>query len=94
MWDERRRANWKRRDALKRGAAQAEAFEYAEVYERDGWVCGLCGDPVDRELVWPDPMSASLDHVVPLSKGGAHTRENSQCAHLVCNVRKGAGQAA
>lgn len=88
-WSERRRANWKKRDALKRGAAEAEAFSYVEVYERDGWVCGVCGGPVDPQLAWPDPMSVSLDHVVPLSKGGPHCRENAQCSHLVCNTRKG-----
>lgn len=33
-------------------------------------------------------MSASLDHVVPLSKGGDHTRSNSVVAHLICNIRK------
>lgn len=87
-WDERRRANWKKRYALSRGASRAERFEYSEIFERDGWVCGICGDPVDRRLEWPDPMSVSLDHVFPVSKGGEHSRENAQCAHLRCNVRK------
>lgn len=35
-------------------------------------------------------MSVSLDHVVPLSQGGAHDPANVQLAHLTCNVRKGA----
>lgn len=39
-------------------------------------------------------MSASLDHREPLALGGAHTYDNSQCAHLVCNERKGARLAA
>ena len=33
-------------------------------------------------------MSASLDHIVPLSQGGTHTLGNVQLAHLVCNERK------
>ena len=89
-WSERRKANWKKRDAIKRGAASSEAFSYREIYERDEWTCGICAGPVDRSLEWPDPMSVSLDHVIPLSKGGAHAPANAQCAHLVCNVRKGA----
>lgn len=88
-WNERRRANWKKRAALKKGASEAEAFRYEDVFERDGWTCGICLGPVDRELVWPDPMSKSLDHILPLSRGGSHTADNAQCAHLVCNVRKG-----
>jgi 5-methylcytosine-specific restriction endonuclease McrA len=34
-------------------------------------------------------MSATLDHVVPISVGGEHTRENVRCAHLRCNARRG-----
>lgn len=78
-----------RRRALTKGA-DAEPFTYVEVFDRDGWVCGLCDGPVDRELKHPDPMCASLDHVVPLSLGGHHVLSNVQCAHLVCNIRKGA----
>ncbi|MSS84495.1 HNH endonuclease [Actinomycetaceae bacterium WB03_NA08] len=59
------------------------------VFERDGWICQLCGGPVDPELKRPDVMSASLDHVVPLSLGGDHSMENSQLAHLSCNSAKG-----
>ena len=88
-WNEKRRARWKARYALTRGAADAESFDYREIYERDGWVCGICDEPVDRALAWPNPLSVSLDHIVPVSQGGAHSRENAQCAHLSCNVRKG-----
>lgn len=89
-WNERRRANHAKRKALKRGAESAVAFSNLSIYERDEWTCGICDGPVDRLLEWPDPMSVSLDHVVPLSKGGSHAPDNAQCAHLVCNVRKGA----
>lgn len=70
-------------------AATGEPFTSIEIFERDGWHCGICDEPVDRELRYPDPMSASLDHIVPLSKGGGHTRENVRCSHLGCNVRRG-----
>lgn len=89
-WDDRRRNNYHKRRALKAGSAASGAFANATVFERDGWVCGLCDEPVPRDAVYPDPLSASLDHVVPLSLGGAHSLENVQLAHLSCNVRKGA----
>lgn len=92
-WNERRRANWHKRYALTRGAPDAEAFDCRDVYERDGWTCGICATPVDKSLVWPHPLSVSLDHVLPVSRGGAHAPENAQCAHLACNVRKGAAVA-
>ncbi|MDG1950486.1 MAG: HNH endonuclease signature motif containing protein [bacterium] len=45
--------------------------------------------PIDRTLRYPDLMSASLDHVVPLSKGGANSAENFQASHLSCNISIG-----
>ena len=61
-----------------------------EVFERDGWVCQLCGERVDPLLKGPDPLAASLDHIVPVSLGGDHLPENCQLAHLGCNSSKGA----
>lgn len=88
QWSERRKANYHQRRALKL-QIPAESIRPADVYERDEWVCGICAEPVDRNLSWPDPMSPSLDHVLPLSLGGHHTMENVALAHLSCNVRKG-----
>lgn len=65
-----------------------ERFDRREIYERDGWVCGICSEPVDPALKYPDLMSASLDHVTPLALGGQHSRANVQCAHFICNSRK------
>ena len=77
-----------RRRMLKQQADQGERFAPEDVYERDGWSCGLCQAPVDPGLAWPHPMSASVDHILPLSQGGSHTLANVQCAHLSCNSRK------
>lgn len=68
---------------------QGDAINPRAVYARDAWVCGICGEDVNPAFRYPNPMRASLDHVVPLSKGGPHTYENVQCAHLSCNSSKG-----
>lgn len=83
------KARARARQAKVRGV-DAERFEYREVFDRDGWICQLCDEPVDPQLRHPDPMSVSLDHIVPLALSGPHSRSNSQTAHLVCNRRKGA----
>ena len=80
-------ASAQRRRAAQRGAT-VEYFKNTEIFERDGWACQLCGLPIDRDARKPDPLSVSLDHIVPISLGGAHSRANTQCAHLSCNVRK------
>lgn len=87
-WGERRKANYHKRRAQKLNLP-ADAIRPLDVYERDEWVCGLCSLPVDRAVSYPDPLSPSLDHVIPLSLGGHHVMENVQLAHLSCNVRKG-----
>jgi hypothetical protein len=73
-----------------------ERVDRLEVFARDGWFCLLCVTPVDPALRWPHLMSASLDHVVPMSRGGDHSYLNVQTAHLSCNIAKGnrAGHAA
>lgn len=64
-------------------------FWRREVFERDGWTCHLCGDGIDPDLSWPHPRSASIDHVVPISAGGADQPDNALAAHLRCNIVRG-----
>lgn len=53
-------------------------------------VCGICGKPVDKTLVFPDPQSPSVDHIVPLSLGGHPLRrDNLRLTHLGCNNGRG-----
>ena len=50
-------------------------------------VCGICGRPVDFSLVYPHPLSACIDHIIPVAKGGHPSDiENLQLAH--CNRQK------
>lgn len=49
-------------------------------------VCAICGRPVNFDLRFPDPWSPTVDHIVPLSKGGNPADiANMQLAHLQCN---------
>jgi 5-methylcytosine-specific restriction endonuclease McrA len=83
------KAEWRKHTNTRQAQKdQGERFDATEVYERDGYRCGLCEGKVDPALRYPEPMSASLDHITPLARGGAHTRANTQCAHLVCNLKK------
>lgn len=84
----RQASQHKRRASLR--SAEYESFDIRSIYERDGWVCGLCGEGISQDRQYPDPLSVSLDHIIPISRGGSHTKENVQAAHLVCNIKKGA----
>lgn len=88
-WNDLRRNNYHARRA-RPGGRTGDRVLLAEVAARDGFVCGWCGLPVDLAVPWPDRMSKSLDHIVPLSKGGGHELGNVQLMHLGCNSSKGA----
>jgi endogenous inhibitor of DNA gyrase (YacG/DUF329 family) len=89
VWDDKKREASHRRRALKKGAATGAPVLLAEIAARDRWKCGLCGKRVLRSKLWPHPLSPSLDHLIPLTKGGVHDPSNVQLAHLRCNSMKG-----
>lgn len=64
-------------------------FFRIDIYNRDKWICQICKKPVEKNLSFPNPKRASLDHIIPLSRGGTHESGNVQLAHLSCNTSKG-----
>jgi hypothetical protein len=69
-------------------AVFSEKINSIEIYERDRWVCHICKSPIDRYAKSPHPLSPSLDHVIPLSRGGHHSALNIKSSHLRCNLKK------
>ena len=69
-------------------STRAGRVSWKRIMARCGWTCGICGLPIDQETAFPDPMSLSFDHIIPLSRGGEHIEDNIQCAHLTCNKHK------
>ena len=59
------------------------------IYERDDWMCHLCGKPIDPDAHFNDNLAASLDHIIPRSLGGPDSPENLRTAHRSCNSRRG-----
>lgn len=79
---------WHRR--LRKRRLGGKEIEPVVIFARDGWRCGICGDPVNRHATVPEHDAPTIDHVMPLALGGAHVEGNVQCAHFICNVRKAA----
>jgi 5-methylcytosine-specific restriction endonuclease McrA len=61
------------------------------VFDRDGWVCHLCRKKVPKDKAFPHPLSATVDHLVPVSAGGSNTLDNLQTAHFGCNRKRRTG---
>lgn len=56
-----------------------------EVYERDGWICRMCGTGVSEAQ---KETRAQCDHRVPAERGGLPENENLQTLCLRCNLKK------
>lgn len=89
-----RRIHKAKRRAVERGLG-AERIDPIKVFERDGWVCYLCGADTPREMRGTyAPNAPELEHVVPLAAGGEHAWANVRCACRRCNSLKGVSLAA
>lgn len=52
-------------------------------------ICGICGRPVDKTIKFPDPMSPTIDHIIPIAQhGDPVSLDNLQLAHRYCNRMK------
>jgi hypothetical protein len=77
----------RRREAKKKGCIRIP-YTDSYVYERDAWRCHLCGKKIRKDAKMPHPLSPTIDHIIPLSKGGADAPFNVRAAHLICNASK------
>lgn len=74
--------------ARKRNAT-VENFDPIEVFERDSYICQLCGCKTSLRYKSQYHLKRSeLDHITPLSVGGAHSKQNTQCLCRQCNMNK------
>lgn len=83
--------NWQSRASFYGAGEFDDTISLERVYARDNGICQICGKPTDYAARKGKRVSSfypSVDHIVPLSKGGSHTWENVQLAHIGCNSRK------
>jgi hypothetical protein len=83
---------WNQRRRAMRAGNGFEPYDRLDIFERDGWVCQLCHKGVDPTLEWPDPMARSIDHTIPVSKGGPDGPGNVRLTHLHCNLSRHDGR--
>lgn len=77
-----------RRRRARAARVKTEDFTRAEIRERDGDRCYLCGGDIDPSLKWPDPYAATLHHLHPISKYGPNIAQNTVLAHSRCNIQQ------
>ena len=87
----RRESSAKRKALIRAGQASGPSITVAALRETLGDNCYLC----QQEMIFDTPgdafisKRASVEHVVPLSRGGKHEWGNVKLACLICNIKKG-----
>ena len=67
------------------------------LYKKSNGICGICGGKCDYNdcqdnggFFITGNNYPTIDHIVPLARGGCHSWDNIQLAHFYCNTAKGA----
>lgn len=76
-----------RRRARKAGAYVEDVWR-SRVFASDGYRCHLCRKKTLPDRQVPHPRAPTIDHVIPLSKGGTHEPANCRTACFQCNSLK------
>lgn len=63
-----------------------EHMRRRDIFQRDGYLCYLCGEPTEPALSPPEALAPVVEHVHSIRSG--HTMANCRTAHALCNARK------
>lgn len=81
---------WEQR-AERYGVVFDKTITLAKVRAKFNDICQICGKPVNEKDILNGHIRRyypTLDHIIPISKGGSHTWDNIQLAHMCCNAGK------
>lgn len=93
---EARQVGGAKRRARKRDAFVADVWR-SRIFKADGYRCHLCNRKCKRATTYLKggqvlhPLSPTIDHLIPLAKGGTHEPANCRTACYKCNTKKSDG---
>lgn len=77
----------------RRRAAIGNRFTLGDVIRRSGLSCHICHGDVDLSLSGMDPNGPTIDHLIPIARGGPNFLTNTAVAHRICNMKRSTGGA-
>ena len=78
----------KRNRYIKAWTPESKTITLRKLYERDNGVCWLCGKQCDYDADSNSNNYPSIDHVIPIARGGKDEWNNIRLAHRLCNSFK------
>ena len=85
--------HWGRVRARQKRTPSAANYTDREIFNRDGWRCHICGQKVRQDVGRTHPDGATIDHIIPIARGGDDEPSNVATAHWRCNRDKRDGAA-
>lgn len=65
-----------------------EHFSPTYILKRDNYVCQACGVKTKPKEKPSHPLYPNVDHIIPISVGGEHSKKNCRCVCSSCNSKK------
>ncbi|MFC6292507.1 hypothetical protein BHU61_06705 [Macrococcus epidermidis] len=79
----------KRRKRIMLNGSYDTSISIERLIKRDGCKCYICGNDTDKTLHYNEDKYPTIEHVIPIAKGGIHAWENVKLACRSCNNEKG-----
>lgn len=81
-------ARYRKKTVRRQSQTRPSGVWVEQILEAYGSICYLCNNNIDMNLARTSRNGATVDHVIPLSRGGTDELENLRLAHWSCNLKK------
>ena len=85
---EARSARYRIKTVKRQKVSKPYRISHEQIFRDYGSNCHVCQEPIDLELPRTNRFGFTVDHLIPISKGGTDAIENLRPAHWICNIRK------
>lgn len=85
---EAQRARYRIKTVKRQKHKSPQRISHEQVVREYGSDCHICKEPIDLNLPRTSKLGLTVDHLIPLSRGGTDTMPNLRPAHWGCNIKK------
>lgn len=85
---EAERARYRIKTVKRQKHKNPNRISHEQVVREYGSDCHICNEPIDLTLPRTSKLGLTVDHLIPLSRGGTDTMPNLRPAHWGCNIKK------